>query len=175
MKAFVFIILALFTGITVKSQTPGSLSVTVTTKASGQPRNYAPRNCIVVWVEDQNGNFIKTLLVNAQARRRNLSNWASATKASGSIFNSVDAITGATNNSHGTRTCTWDGTDSKGKLVADGNYTIHMELSDTEQPGLLSAYTFTKGPDPVNHMPADQRSFTSVSIRWVPQQLTSKK
>lgn len=168
-KSIIITLLIVFSGMMLQAQTEGSLTVNVATESTGLPgKNYAPQNSMVIWIEDENHNFIKTLLVYAQARRNRLDNWESSTRSHGSTFNAVDAITGATKNSHGLRTCTWDGTDSKGTLVPDGSYILHMELTDMEATGHLSEFIFTKGPESNDHSPKDQPSFTSIEITWMP-------
>ena len=167
-KVSILIIIAI-AGFSVQAQTKGMLSVNVTTKGTEiQGKNYAPKNTMAIWVEDEAGNFVKTLLVNAQARVRNLDHWEASTKSYGSTFNTVDAVTGPTNNSHGIRSCAWDGTDSKGNLMPDGKYILHMELTDVETTGRMSEYAFTKGPQLMDISPEDQVSFVSVAITWKP-------
>jgi len=45
------------------AQTNGTLAVSVTTSSTGG--NYAPRNIVAIWVEDNSGKFVKTLLAYA--------------------------------------------------------------------------------------------------------------
>ncbi|MBK8491329.1 MAG: hypothetical protein IPL49_10675 [Saprospirales bacterium] len=52
------LLLFLFAG-ALFSQTSGELSVTVTTSAT--PGNFAPKNIVAIWIEDEAGNFVKTL------------------------------------------------------------------------------------------------------------------
>ncbi len=118
MKFFIksiFCILIIFIShITLYSQTSGELTVAVTTSKAGG--NYAPRNIVAIWIENSAGIFIKSLLVYGDKRKTHLNNWQASTSAAGSEYNRVDAITGATKSSHGTRNCTWDGTDlTRGK------------------------------------------------------------
>jgi nitronate monooxygenase len=55
---------------------------------------------VAIWVEDNQGNFVKTLLAYAQNRKTHLNTWEASTTAAGIPFNTVDAITGATKTSH---------------------------------------------------------------------------
>ena len=168
-KLFLLLICITFAGISVHSQTKGTLSVNVTTKGTGlQGKNYAPKNSMVIWVEDEAGNFVKTLMLNAQVRVRNLDHWEASTNNAKSLFNAVDAITGPTNNNHGIRNCVWDGTDAKGKLMPDGTYILHMELTDMDATGRLSEFSFVKGSKPLNLSPQEQTSFASIKITWSP-------
>ncbi len=165
-KIYLSLLLTLTIGLFAQAQTSGDLSVSVSTSNAGG--NYAPRNIVAVWVEDSNGDFVKTLLSYAQTFKHHLNNWEASTTAAGSVYNTVDAITGATKTSHATRTCTWDGTDLNGTLVADGAYKLCMELTDKNSTGNYSLYDFTKGANVENQTPGNQPSFSSVSIVWTP-------
>jgi len=150
----------------VNAQSEGTLTITATTSSAGG--NYAPKNIVAIWIEDTQGNFVKTLLAYAQNRKTHLNTWEASTTAAGSPFNTVDAITGATKSSHATRTCTWNGTDVNGTIVADGTYRIRMELSDKNSTGNYSTFTFTKGPDAENQAPGNVPSFSSITLNWEP-------
>ena len=150
----------------IHAQTSGTLTITATTSATGG--NYAPKNIVAMWIEDNQGNFVKTLLAYAQTRKTHLNTWEASTTAAGSPYNTVDAITGATKSSHATRTCSWNGTDINGILVADGTYRLRMELTDKNSTGNFSTFTFTKGINPENLAPANVPSFSSISVSWDP-------
>ncbi|MBK7407075.1 MAG: DUF2271 domain-containing protein [Saprospirales bacterium] len=131
------LLLFLFAG-ALFSQTSGELSVTATTSAT--PGNFAPKNIVAIWIEDEAGNFVKTLLAYAQQRKTHLNTWQASTGAAGSEFNVVDAVTGATRTSHGTRSCTWNATHFSGNLVDDGTYKVWMELTDKNGTGNFSSF-----------------------------------
>jgi hypothetical protein len=150
----------------INAQTDGTLTVTATTSSAGG--NFAPKNIVAVWIEDDQGNFVKTLLAYAQNRKTHLNTWEASTTAAGSPFNTVDAITGATQTSHATRTCTWNGTDVNGTLVADGTYKVRMELTDKNSTGNYSSFNFTKDTNPISLTPSNVPSFSSISINWEP-------
>jgi hypothetical protein len=155
------------------AQTEGVLTVTASTGAAGG--NYAPRNCVVVWIEDEQGNFVKTLMAYAANRKTHLNTWEASTTAAGSAFNVVDAITGATRNSHDTRVSTWNGTDVNGNIVPDGVYKVRMELTDKNSTGNFSTFQFTKDTIPVNLTPQNVPSFSNISIVWDPVITTGVK
>ena len=80
-----------------------------------------------VWVEDADGAFVKTLYVSgfsghAREKQVNLPRWAkaSAFETDGTTSASID---------WGKHTYVWDLTDHAGKRVADGNYTVFVEVS----------------------------------------------
>jgi hypothetical protein len=150
----------------VVAQTIGELSVsTVTSEAGG---NYAPRNVLAIWVEDSEGNFIKTLMAYAQNRRTHLNMWQASTNAAGTEFNTTDAVTGATRNSHASRSALWDGTDFAGNLVPDGNYKLWFELTDKNNTGNFGYVDFTKNAAAQEILPADIPSFNDIIIQWQP-------
>lgn len=148
------------------AQTSGSLTVTTTTSEAGG--NYSPRNIVAIWVEDNAGNFVKTLLAYANNRKTHLNTWQASTAAAGSEYNTVDAITGSTKSNHGTRTCSWDGTDFEGTDMADGTYYIWMELTDKNSTGNYSSFAFTKGEEQENITPLNEPSFSAIEIDWLP-------
>lgn len=146
------------------AQTNGTLSVSVTTSSTGG--NYAPRNIVAIWIEDNSGKFVKTLLAYANTRKTHLNTWEASTTTAGSAFNVTDAISGATQSNHATRNCQWNGKDYTGKLMADGDYKVRMELTDKNATGNIASFTFTKGPNAQNLTPANVPSFSSISINW---------
>jgi hypothetical protein len=169
-KGLIILAVFLFTESTIFTQTSGILKITVTTKATGLAgKNYAPRNCMAIWIEDQSGKFVKTLLTNAQQRRSDLNYWEASTSAAGSKFNVTDALSGATNNSHGTRTCTWDSRDVNGKLMPDGTFKVFMELTDIDDTGNCYSIAFKKGTKKINQLLPDKQSFTAVRLEWEPE------
>ena len=161
--SLIFLVVCI-TSISVFAQTSGTLSVAVTTSSAGG--NYAPRNIVAIWVEDSSGNFVKTLLAYAASRKTHLNNWETSTTSAGNVYNVTDAISGATQSAHGTRTCAWNGTDFSGKMVADGNYNLRMELTDKNSTGNSVSFTFTKSSANQKLTPANVPSFSSVSIEW---------
>lgn len=163
MKRFGFFMVLVIFGIQLSAQTTGKLNVSVATSSTGG--NYAPRNIVAIWIEDSNGNYVKTLLAYADRRMTHLNNWETSSTAKGVKFDVTDAVTGATRSSHGTRTCTWNGTDYNKNLLADGTYSLCMELTDKNNTGNYSQFSFVKGEN--NEVtPSDVSSFSSISIKW---------
>ena len=163
-EKLLILLLAFFCTAKIYAQTNGTLSVSVTTSSAGG--NYAPRNIVANWIEDNSGKFVKTLLALANTRITHLNTWQASSLAAGNEFNKTDAITGATQSSHGTRTCQWNGTDYSGKLVADGDYKVRMELTDKNSTGNIASFTFTKGPNTQKQTPANAPSFSAISLNW---------
>jgi hypothetical protein len=148
------------------TQSDGLLNVEVTTSHAGG--NYKPKNIVAIWIENDMGDFVKTLLVYGDKRRTHLNTWQASTNAAGVEYNKVDAISGATKNSHGTRTCTWDGHFYDGEPAPDGTYKLWMELTDKNSTGNYSSVSFTKGSDLFEEEPVDQPSFSDIQIKWEP-------
>jgi hypothetical protein len=168
-KIFLLLMLLLIAASTIFSQTEGILSVTVTTAPTGiEGKSYAPRNCVAIWIEDPAGKFVKTLLVYGQIRINQLQEWGSATMNSGFAFDRTDAITGATNMSHDSLQCAWDGSDFNGRFMPDGKYKLMMELTDRDGKGNAVTWLFTKGRNKEILTPADEISFKNIKAVWNP-------
>jgi len=163
MKKLIVLFVGVFYSLNLLAQTTGTLNVSVTTASTGG--NYAPKNVFVIWIEDASGNFVKTLTANAEKRIQYLYKWSTSTAAKSSQYNRVDAVTGATLGSHGTRAGAWNGTDYNKKPVADGTYYVCFELTDKHAQGNYSRFAFTKGAD--NKVtPANVTGFSGISIQW---------
>jgi hypothetical protein len=149
-----------FTTTAVSANSAGTLSVSTTTSTAGG--KYSPKNVVAIWIRTSSGAFVKSLLVYANAQRYDLSNWYS-----NSSQNTTNATTGATQSSYATRVGSWNGTNTSGTLVADGDYKVCMELCD----GGFSykEFTFTKGPTTVSLTPANTGSFSNIVINWTPK------
>ena len=143
------------------TKTSGTLFVSTLTSSVGG--NYAPKNIVAIWVESNSGTYVKTLLAYANTYKRYLTNWASS-----SSYNTTDALTGATVNSHTTRVCSWNGTDKNGNVVGDGSYKVCMELTDKDGTGNYHEFTFAKGTNSATLSPSNVSSFSNISIKWTP-------
>lgn len=174
MKKLLLITATLLAVTSAQAQSYGTLTLTFTqtphTSYSGS------KNVMAVWIQDANGNFIKTRTRNVGwGTNDHLGTWATnsggtAGNALNASCNIAGATTGATYTSFSTRTITWDGTDANGTLVADGTYkiTIQSTWNHGGSGGTTKSYTFTKGDTQDAQTPADDANFTSVSLTWVP-------
>jgi len=163
MKTY-FLLLFILIDLTILNaqNTSGQLTVTATTTTANG--SYAPKNIVAIWIQDSSGKFVKSMLVLAATRKIDLTNWVSATPTG----NTTDATTGATQSSHGIRTCTWRATNVSGAVVPDGTYTIKMEMTESNSGSRVGTFTFNKGPNAVTLTPADIPSFNNITIQWVP-------
>lgn len=91
-------------------------------------------NQLAIWVENADGELIKTVFVTnfASARRgyrsrdMAISHWVGAANPEGMSDGQIDAISSATP-SAGRLTYFWDLTDQNGDRVPDGVYTVYLE------------------------------------------------
>lgn len=163
-RNLLILLLSFFCIAPIHAQTNETLAVSVTTSSTGG--NYAPRNILAIWIEDSSGKFVKTLLAYANTRITHLNTWQASSLAAGKEFDKTDAISGATQSGHATRTCQWNGTDYAGKLMADSDYKVRMELTDKNATGNVASFTFTKGATAQKLTPASVSSFSSVTLNW---------
>jgi len=147
-----------FTSAAVSANSTGTLTVSVLTAAPGG--GYSPKNVVAIWIQTNAGVFVKSLLVYANARKSDLTTWYP-----NSTGNVVNATTGATQSSHATRTCTWNGTNVSGAVVVDGTYKVCMNVADGKTT--FTSFAFTKGLTAVTLTPANVTGFSNISIGWV--------
>ncbi|MFA9388453.1 MAG: DUF2271 domain-containing protein [Prolixibacteraceae bacterium] len=166
MKHLRGLILLLLIGSFSFAQTEGELVVSVKTSDTGG--EFKPRNVMAIWIENASGEYVKTLLAYAEKRKGYLSHWKDATTAAGSAYNVIDAISGATQSSHNTRTCTWNGTNFNGDTLNDGSYLLCMELTDKNKTGNYSTFDITKSAEVFTLTPGDAPSFSNISLAWTP-------
>jgi hypothetical protein len=169
-KLLIFMLLIGITACTstndpVNSSKKTSGIMTLTTTTSTYNGNFSPRHVLAIWVENNSGAFIKTLLVNAQARRQYLTNWYNST----SNGNTIDATTGATLNNHGVVTCSWSGTDVSGNLVNNGTYKVCMEFTENDGTGKFASFSFAKDTITNTQSPSAQSNFSNITIKWIPK------
>lgn len=144
-----------------------ALTITATTQQTLAPV-YQPTHVLAVWVENQGGTIVKTISRHADIRRVALVAWQQKAGT-----NDVDAISGATRTTHATPVqITWDLKDRQGAVVADGTYTIRMEVSDTNattaNQNNQGTFTFVKGTAPQMQTGLSNGRFTNVSINFTP-------
>ncbi|MEI8271789.1 MAG: DUF2271 domain-containing protein [Paludibacter sp.] len=162
MNKLILPIFALFFSTTMFAQTAGTLTFKVTTLAGG---TISGAHIQVIWIKNSAGSFVKTLLAysNSKGNIDHLTKWAPG----GTTPSIVDALTGATTSTYGTLTETWNATNVSKTVVADGNYTVWVELSD-DPSEVSSSWTFAKGATAINSTGTATANFTNVSIVWAP-------
>ena len=117
-------------------------------------------NQYAVWIEDEKGEFVKTLFVTAytsKGRARGgeqpkrgyivrpacVPTWVKTVKADEKTDQQLDAVTGATPQAGGTQTFIWDFTDEQGKTVPQGNYKIVVEATLFFDSDIIYSGTFS--------------------------------
>jgi len=180
MKQLILSAFLIFSFIGANAQTAGTLTVKVTTSSAGG--GYANQNVEAIWIQDNTGKLVNTMLYytkNSNSSATDLTVWYGliGSWANRSVAVTTDGITGATAGSYGLRTCYWGKTASVSG-VADGTYTVKMELADEGSPSVavgstghkMVAYTFVKGSASstgvISGSPAS--CFSGISISWVP-------
>lgn len=149
----------------------GSIQMTATTAPRNLAGGYAPNNAVVVWVEDAQGNFIKTIERRAQARIGNLVAWMNAAGPG-----DTDSVSGASRLDHNTPlSFQWKLKDRNKRPIPDGTYTIRIEVSETNaisaNENQQAQFTFTVGPNPENQTGLANGGVTNVSIDYQPAAL----
>jgi hypothetical protein len=150
-------------GLAVPAAAQGVTARFMTTPAGG---NFAPRNVVAVWVEDAQGNFVKTIGRWAGQRRQYLLAWNGKAGT-----NDVDAVTSATRGDHlNTIQAVWNLQNKAGQVVPDGTYTIRMELADRNSTAVTQnnegTFTFVKSANPQVQTNLSSGGFTNVSISY---------
>jgi len=168
MRASRWIVVAVtaFTGVAAPAAEAATLTATFTTTANGG--NYAPNNVVAVWVEGPGGTFVRTIGRWSLARTQHLVAWNLKAGAG-----DADAVSGATRSNHvAPLTVSWNLTDKQGQVVADGTYTIRMELADansnTAAQNRQGTFTFVKSGTMQVQSGLANGGFNNVSITFDP-------
>jgi len=169
-----FLIFTLLLSSFISAQTQGTLTLTFTqTPHTSYTGN---KNVMAIWIQTSSGTFVKTRKRNAGGGTSDhLPIWAvnsggNANNCMSGACNTVGATTGATLNSFGTVSVSWDGTDASGNLVADGTYKITVEScwNHGNTAKASRSFTFTKGPNADIQTPTDDANFTGIALAWNP-------
>ena len=124
-------------------------------------------NQYAVWIENEKGEFIKTLFVTSyttKGRARGgepakrgyivrpacVPTWVKTSKVEEKTDVQLDAVTGATPQSGGVQTFTWDFTDEQGKAVPQGTYKVKVEATLIFDSDIVYTGTFSTKDKPGN-------------------------
>jgi hypothetical protein len=124
-------------------------------------------NQYAVWIENEKGEFVKTLFVTSyttKGRARGgeqpkrgyivrpacVPTWVKTSKAEEKTDVQLDAVTGATPQNGGTQTFTWDFTDENGKAVPSGTYKVKVEATLFFDSDITYTGTFSTKDKPGN-------------------------
>jgi hypothetical protein len=143
------------------AQTAGTLTVTAT--ISSAPYITA------VWINNSTPTFIRTLT--CYSGTGYISDLVKWTADCGGTRNTVNAVTGATKNSTGVITSTWNAKDKTNTTVLpDGTYTVKIEMTteNYSTSSKLATVSFTKGPTAQTVTGTSVTSISGISLSWVP-------
>ncbi len=156
------------------AQTAGTLSFSYTPVSHTGYSN--TKNVLAIWIQDANGNFVKTKFRYAgNGTKDHLATWSvnaggTASNCLSANCNVVGATTGATLTTFQTKSFTWDGLDANGTLVADGTYKVTIQSTwDHGSAGTATrSFTWTKGATADAPTFANDNNFTSINLTWTP-------
>ena len=141
-KAGILIIAILLSVIAVAQSSKKAAKASALEVSFNYQRQAGPgSNQYAVWIENEKGEFVKTLFVTSyttKGRARGgeqpkrgyivrpacVPTWVKTSKAEEKTDVQLDAVTGATPQSGGVQTFTWDFTDEQGKAVPQGTYKV---------------------------------------------------
>lgn len=123
-----------------------------------QEKDYA-NNQFAVWIEDVDGNYIKTLYVTRftatkgyKKREESLPRWVKASGISSLSKKQVDAFTSATPK-RGSLTYIWDGRDEDDHFVEAGEYHYFVEGTILWENGVTYSGRITLGDEEADSIP----------------------
>lgn len=134
-------------------------SMTFQVATEGQGGKYSPKNIGAIWLEDAQGNWVRTLEKWAARRERHLHMY---TEAGPDFF--TDAITSATLTRHTAHSLTWDLNDSAGARVTGSDFTVWIEVTEKDGQGDYISVPFSLSAGPGLTTIADEASFSGMSI-----------
>lgn len=122
-------------------------------------------NQYAVWIEDAEGNMVKTLYVTAFTGRGGylrrpdcLPTWVKKANPASLAPEEIDAISSATPKS-GQQTYTWDGKDEEGNYVSLGEYRFFIEATLYWSNRVVFTGTFVYGGESIEDIPVTVERF----------------
>jgi flagellar hook assembly protein FlgD len=140
----------------------GDTILLFTVKTVTYSGTYSPKHVLAIWITNSSNAFVRSLKVMAATYKSKLYTWNS--QSGGNVTN---AITGASMTSHQTHTVAWNGKNSSGSLVADGNYKVWVEFNETNVSGNPStSVAFTKGSANQHLTPSNTSYFQNEDLQF---------
>jgi len=176
LSKLIILSLGIFFSTTTSAQTPGTLTVVYTPTAPSTATFYSgKRNLGAAWIETGTGTFVKTKIKFCGGNCDHLTSSPWQTASAGNTTG-ADVASGATKTSFAATTFTWNGTNTAGTVVADGNYNIKIfsvwNHGSTSNQLYTSTVGFTKGTTPSTVTPAATNWLTGVTLIWTPATTT---
>jgi hypothetical protein len=149
--------------------TPGALTVSfTTTELKG---TYEPRNVGAAWIEDSMAQYVRTVEVWAGERVQSITMWfPRACHRDDKTQTRPDVITSATLLKHAAHSRTWDGKDFRGAVAPDGQYTLWLQVTESEfvPEGPYMMIPFEKGNQPWERMVTPIPGFADIRLKYTP-------
>jgi hypothetical protein len=149
----------------------GEIQMTASSAPQNAAGGFAPNNSVAVWVEDEQGTFVKTIDRYSAVRTQHLVAWNQAAGPG-----DMDSVSGASRLNHTTPlSITWKLKDRNKQPIPDGTYTIRVEITEVNAvdagQNQQATFTFTKGPEPETQTGLANGGLTNVSITYTPPAL----
>lgn len=120
---------------------------------------FAPNNVGAIWIEGEDGTFVKTLALWGRTRAQYLRRFQAAARG-----NTLDAVTSATLLQHTEHDVSWDFRDLSGAQVEDASYRLVIELTDKNSTGASLELPFSNDGEPANFTPPDTAQFRDLTL-----------
>lgn len=138
------------------------IDFTFTADGGGRVRN----PYIAVWIEDLSGGLVRTVSLWYRADEskylRELTRW----KTVDGSDNTLDTISSATK-AAGSYSLVWDGTDTAGNRVAQGEYVVCIEAAREHGPYELVSSSVVLGASPFQQDLGNDGELTAASVQFV--------
>lgn len=151
------------------SQGPG---LTITASTATYSGEYAPDNCVVIYITDANDQFVRTVGLWSEVYMEYLTGWAAAAGYHWSWAldpHGIDGWTAASRVSHSDElTVHWDMTDTSGTAVPDGTYKVWIEITEDNASGhsTSAAVVIDAAPKTVAIPPTT--GITNAEVQYIP-------
>ena len=168
-KGFIVIIAAMMLSVIAVAQSSKKAGKASTLEVSFDYQKQAGpgSNQYAVWIENEKGDVVNTLFVTSYTtigrarggepakrgyivRSACVPVWVKTSKAEEKTDVQLDAVTGATPQSGGIQTFTWDFTDDQGKAVPQGTYKVKVEATLIFDSDIVYTGTFSTKDKPGN-------------------------
>lgn len=161
----------------VAEQPSGSVAISM----DYNQRNTYSTNQFAIWIEDLEGNFVKTVYVTSftanggyKKREDAIPIWVEKSHIAAASQKKIDTISGATPKS-GSLMYIWNLTDENGESVAAGKYNVYVEATLYEKSRILfSTMIDTSGEDTnviadakyTTDLAKNEANITGVTATW---------
>lgn len=142
-------------------QTVTDRNLNVAFLTSSPNGEYAPNHILALWIEKEDGTFVRSLKVRASERKKYLYTWKAASSS-----DETDAITGPTIRQHSSHSIDWNLLDASKEAIPNGNYTLNFELTDANRQGPVASLPFVYTDSILSQSFDDQENFKNIVITY---------